>query len=292
MTEERSEEMVTLPNLLPPRVVLTIAGLDPSCGAGITADLKTFAAHGLYGICCPTALTVQSTRGVRRSVPVDPALVTETLEFLTSDIRPDGIKIGMLGNAKVAAAVADFLHQAFTPRAAIVLDPVLRSSSGAALLDETGLHMVRERLLAHVGWITPNVDELSVLVEEPLAAPDEIPSRALRLQQLAAQLGNDRLRVVVTGGHLEQPDDFFLDCLEHTKNAGQPGMWLRGERVETTSTHGTGCAFSSALACEIVSGYSPLEAVTRAKAWVTSALRHAYPIGSGKGPMHHFFACW
>lgn len=272
-----------------PAVILTIAGLDPSCGAGITADLKTIASHGLYGICCPTALTAQSTRGVRRSIPIEAALVTETLECLTDDIRPDGIKIGMLGDAGVALAVADFLRQSSTSRAAVVLDPVLRSSSGAALLDEAGIRLVRERMLSQIGWITPNVDELAVLLGEPSVAPEGIPAGSVRLQQLAAQLGNVSLRVVVTGGHLQRPDDYFLDCPRTIKSEAEPGVWLRGERVDTGSTHGTGCAFSTALACAVVTGHAPLEAVTRAKAFVTGALRHAYPIGSGKGPMHHLF---
>lgn len=276
----------------PPEVGLTIAGLDPSSGAGMTADLKTFAAHRLYGICCPTALTVQSTRGVRRAVPLDASLVTEILDCLAEDTLPAGIKIGMLGNASVAAAVSDFLFIAGTPRNAIVLDPVLRSSSGAALLDDGGVRIIRERLLGQIGWITPNVDELAVLLDEPVADADGIPAQADRLQQLAARADNICLRVVVTGGHLAQPDDYFLDSLERAKDPEQPGVWLRGERVETTSTHGTGCAFSSALMCQVVRGLSPEEAVAEAKAYVTSALRHAYPIGSGKGPMNHFPQQW
>ena len=284
----------------PPQVVLTIAGLDPSSGAGITADLKTFAAHHLYGICCPTALTVQSTRGVGRAVPVDAGLVTETLNCLAEDTPLAGVKIGMLSNAVVAAAVSDFLSTTGALLSAIVLDPVLRSSSGVALLEDEGTLIIRERMLGQVGWITPNVDELAELLDEPVAGADGIPPQAARLQQLAARLGNMHLRIVVTGGHLDQPDDYFLDCLEglldgsleRSKAAEHPGVWLRGERIETSSTHGTGCAFSSALLCQLVHGLRPAEAVAAAKNWVTGALRHAYPIGSGRGPMNHFFEQW
>ena len=275
-----------------PKVVMTIAGFDPSSGAGITADLKTFAAHRLYGISCPTALTVQSTRGVRRTVPLDPSLVAETLNCLADDTPPAGIKIGMLGNAAVAAAVSDFLAVAGTDRSAIVLDPVLRSSSGAALLDEAGVRILRERLLGQIGWITPNIDELAALLDETVADADGIVAQADRLQQLAARAGNTQLRVVVTGGHLHQPNDLFLDHFELARNPASPGSWLRGERVETTSTHGTGCAFSSALMCQVVHGLQADHAVAAAKAYVSGALRHAYPIGSGKGPMHHFFEHW
>jgi hydroxymethylpyrimidine/phosphomethylpyrimidine kinase len=275
-----------------PKVVMTIAGFDPSSGAGITADLKTFAAHRLYGISCPTALTVQSTRGVRRTIPLDPSLVAETLNCLADDTPPAGIKIGMLGNAAVATAVSDFLAVAGTDRSAVVLDPVLRSSSGAALLDEAGVRILRERLLGQIGWITPNIDELAALLDETVADADGIVAQADRLQQLAARAGNTQLRVVVTGGHLHQPNDLFLDHLELARNPASPGSWLRGERVETTSTHGTGCAFSSALMCQVVYGLKADHAVAAAKAYVSGALRHAYPIGSGKGPMHHFFEHW
>ncbi len=275
-----------------PKVVLTIAGFDPSSGAGITADLKTFAAHRLYGTSCPTALTVQSTRGVRRTVPLDSSLVTETLNCLADDTPPAGIKIGMLGNAAVAAAVSDFLTVADIDRSAIVLDPVLRSSSGAALLDEAGVRILRERLLGQIGWITPNIDELAALLDEAVADADGIAAQADRLQQLAARAGNTQLRVVVTGGHLHQPNDLFLDHLELARDPASPGSWLCGERVETTSTHGTGCAFSSALMCQVVHGLQADHAVAAAKAYVSGALRHAYPIGSGKGPMHHFFEHW
>ena len=266
-----------------PPVALTIAGFDPGSGAGITADLKTFAAHRMYGVACISAMTVQSTLGVRAVEPLQPMLVRQTLECLAEDVSLSGIKIGMLGSSAVVREVSSFLtaQSGTIPRERIVLDPVLRSTSGTALIDQDGVRVIREELLPRVGWITPNVDELALLAG---GSPDreEVPSAAARLQAIAARLGNDALNVVVTGGHLSRPDDFLL-------TASGAGNWLAGEKIITNATHGTGCAFSSALLCELISGRSPEEAVAAAKAYVTEALRSAYPVGKGKGPMNHLF---
>ena len=266
-----------------PPVALTIAGFDPGSGAGITADLKTFAAHRIYGVACISALTVQSTLGVRAVEPLSAMLVRQTLKCLAEDLSLSGIKIGMLGSSAVVCEVSSFLtaQSGTIPRERIVLDPVLRSTSGTALIDQDGVRVIREELLPRVGWITPNVDELAVLAG---GSPDreEVPAAAARLQAIAARLGNDALNVVVTGGHLSRPDDFLL-------TASGAGNWLLGEKIITNATHGTGCAFSSALLCELISGRPPEEAAAAAKAYVTEALRSAYPVGKGKGPMNHLF---
>src|ERR1700733_13265349 len=150
-----------------PLVVLSIAGFDPSSGAGVTADIKTIAAHGCYGVACLTAVTVQSTSGVRRVQPMDPSLVTETLEELASDFDIAAVHIGMLGSAKVVSAVADFLADKPSGRRArlpnIVLDPILKSSSGAELLDAPGTRLLIERLLPVADVITPNIDEAAAM---------------------------------------------------------------------------------------------------------------------------------
>jgi hydroxymethylpyrimidine/phosphomethylpyrimidine kinase len=250
-------------------VALTIAGFDPGSGAGITADLKTFAAHGVYGVACISALTVQSTQGVRSVEPVEPILVRQTLDCLAGDV----------------GEVSSFLaSQSKTiPRQRIVLDPVLRSSSGAPLIDQGGIGLIRDELLQRVGWITPNLEELAILAGE--AGPvsrDQVPPVAARLQEISRRLGNDELNIVVTGGHFDRPDDFLLTA------AGEES-WLRGEKIATNSTHGTGCAFSSALLCGLISGVNPGSAVAAAKAYVTEALRAAYPVGKGKGPLNHLF---
>ncbi len=256
-------------------IVLTIAGFDPSSGAGITADLKTFAAHGVYGVACISALTVQSTQGVRRVEGLEPSLVRQTLNCLAEDVALAGVKIGMLGSAEVAAEVGAFLaSQPASLRDKVVLDPVLRSSSGAPLIDSAGVDVIRDVLLPRVGWVTPNLDELAILDGEGAA----VEEAAARLQKL----GGGGLNLVVTGGHLTRPDDFLLTA------AGE-ATWFPGERIETNATHGTGCAFSSALVCSLIAGKSPQEAVATAKSFVTEALRSAYPIGNGKGPMNHLF---
>lgn len=269
-----------------PPIALAIAGFDPSSGAGITADLKTFAAHQVYGVSCITAITVQSTQGVR-GVSIQPAgLVRQTLDCLADDLTLAGAKIGMLGSLEVAVAVRDFLESASAKlnRGAVVLDPVIRSSSGAPLIDSAGISFIQEELLRWVGWITPNIDELAILTgSASVVNADGVVASARALQRRAAACGNAELRIVVTGGHLETPDDFLL-------TASGEGIWLPGQRVATTSTHGTGCAFSSALLCEQIAGHDPQSAVARAKAYVTEALRRAYPVGKGKGPMNHLFS--
>jgi hydroxymethylpyrimidine/phosphomethylpyrimidine kinase len=264
-------------------VALTIAGFDPGSGAGITADLKTFSAHGIYGVACISALTVQSTLGVRAVEPLSALLVRQTLECLAEDISFSGIKIGMLGSSAVVCEVSSFLttQSGAIPRDRIVLDPVLRSTSGTPLIDRDGVNVLREKLLPQVGWITPNVDELALLVGGT-SGREQVPAAAARLQAMAARLGNDELNVVVTGGHLDRPDDFLL-------TAWGEESWLEGEKIVTNATHGTGCAFSSALLCGLISGRSPREAAAAAKAYVTEALRSAYPVGKGKGPMNHLF---
>ena len=197
--------------------VLTIAGFDPSSGAGITADLAVFAAHGLFGVSAITALTVQSTVGVRSVHPVDGSLLREVLEELEADLPADGIKIGMLGTSACVAAVVDFIERLHDlgRRPVIVLDPVLRSSSGRALLNDAGVDLLCNRLLPLVSWTTPNLDELILLsgkhdgfARSP--GKDQIVAAARKLQSHYSELG-----IVVTGGHLEPPDDLLLAPTGH-----------------------------------------------------------------------------
>lgn len=262
------------------RVALTIAGFDPSSGAGISADLKVFSYHEVYGVAAITALTVQSTQGVRRVEPIWGRVLRETLECLAQDVNSgyaqfDGVKIGMLGSAENVRIVVAFLRTAGIPRERVVLDPVLRSSSGAELLDPVGVAVLRDDLLELVGWVTPNLDELSVLTREPLEqiGRDHIPELAARLAGMAPGL-----RIVVTGGHLYPPDDFL-------RTPDGEETWFPGTRVETTSTHGTGCVFSSALLCRILAGDDPVHAVGMAKTFVHRALETAVPVGKGRGPV-------
>lgn len=252
-----------------PPVILSIAGYDPSSGAGITADIKTIAAHGCYGVSCITALTVQSTCGVQRVEPVSGKLITETLEHLTDDLDIAAVKIGMLGSAEAAKAVADFLKR-HSPKL-VVLDPIIRSSSGAELISKTGLQVLKKNILPLVHVITPNIDEAAALTGFTVADLDEMRAAAMRLHEFGAE------NVIVTGGHLNPPNDLV-------SHEGKITI-LKGRKISSQSTHGTGCAFSTALACNLALGKDILSAAKEAKKFVSTALRKAPNIGKGTGPI-------
>jgi hydroxymethylpyrimidine/phosphomethylpyrimidine kinase len=260
-----------------PPVVLTIAGFDPSSGAGITADIKTIAAHNCFGIACITALTVQSTQGVQRVECIDRKIIAETLDTLVSDFTVDSVHVGMLGNEEVVAAVADFLGQAQLPH--VVLDPILKSSSGANLLNVLGTRLLLERLVPLAEVVTPNLDEASALTGLPVTNLDQMRKAAARLHSLGAA------NVVVTGGHLEQA----TDLLSFTTPQGMAQQVFEEDRQVSLSTHGTGCAFATALACHLAQGRSLPEAVRLSKAYVSDAIANAQPLGHGVGPLHHLY---
>jgi len=252
-------------------VVLSIAGHDPSSGAGITADIKTIAAHRCYGVTCITALTVQSTRGVRQVEAVEGRVITETLEELSTDLDIAAVKIGMLGSAEAARAVAAFLKR-YQPRH-VVLDPVLKSSSGADLISKDGLQILKARLLAMASVITPNIDEAAALSGLRVSNVEEMGAAALRLRQSGAR------NVIITGGHLDPPTD--LISAESSKGA----VTLAGTRIVSLSTHGTGCAFATALACNLALGQNLVNAAKAAKHYVESSLKKAPVMGRGTGPI-------
>lgn len=266
---------------LNPLVALTIAGFDPSSGAGATADLKVFAAHEVYGLAALTALTVQSTQGVRRVQPISARILRETLDCLAADGPIAGVKIGMLGNGALVDVVARFLDRCGIAHGRVVLDPVLRSSSGHALITRRGVVRMQRALLPRIDWLTPNIEELAVLAGTPVVGREAVPEAAARLAG-----GYPGLNLIVTGGHLDRPDDYLLE-------SGRPGRWLRGRRISGRSGrevgHGTGCAFSSALLARLVAGDSPATAASAAKRYVAEAMRAAQPIGKGRGPLHHFY---
>ena len=270
-----------------PPVVLSIAGFDPSSGAGVTADIKTIAAHGCYGVTCITALTVQSTSGVRRVMPVDPILVAETLEELAADVEIASVRIGMLGSAKVVGAVADFLSPAGgsgkrsqkTRLPNIVLDPILKSSSGADLLDQNGTKLMIERLLPLADVITPNVDEAAMITGMKVRDLDEMKAASQKLHEMGSPA------VVITGGHLEKA----LDLLSYTTRRGIEQEIFKAERQRSNSTHGTGCAFATAMACHLALDRGLAEATLLAKTYVGAAISYAQPLGRGTGPVHHLY---
>lgn len=260
-----------------PPVVLTIAGFDPSSGAGVMADVKTIAAHGCYGVGCVTALTVQSTSGVRRVEPVSPELVTDTLKELQSDLEISAVHIGMLASGRVVRAVADFLRDAALSN--VVLDPIIRSSSGHDLIDKSGLSLLTERLLPLATVITPNVDEAAALTGREVSNLEQMRWAAGRLHEMGAA------SVVITGGHLDKA----IDLLSFTSQRGAEQEVFKSDRIRSTSTHGTGCAFSTAMACHLARGRGLPEAVLLAKAYVAAAITHAHPLGRGTGPVHHLY---
>jgi len=260
-----------------PPIILTIAGFDPSSGAGVTADVKTMAAHGCYGVACITALTVQSTQGVSRVEVVSADLIKETLEKLLQDVEIAAVRIGMLGSGNVAQVVADFLAQAELPN--VVVDPILKSSSGAALLDEIGRTLLVERLLPRATIVTPNVDEAAALTGLKVSNPEQMRAAAARLHEMGAAA------VVVTGGHLEKA----IDLLSFTSRRGIQQEIFKSQRLSSNSTHGTGCAFASALACHLALGRGLPEAVLLAKVYVSGAIAHGHALGRGMSPVHHLY---
>ena len=262
---------------MPPPVVLTIAGFDPSSGAGVTADIKTIAAHGCYGVGCITALTVQSTASVRRVETVSPELVTETLEELQADLEISAVHIGMLGSGKIVRAVADFLEKSKLGN--VVLDPIIKSSSGRDLIGAGGVRLLIERLLPLATVITPNVDEAAVLTSLAVSDLEQMRVAVARLHEMGAA------SVVITGGHLEKA----VDLLSFASRTGPQQEVFKSAKLPSNSTHGTGCAFSTAMACHLAQGRGLPEAVLLAKTYVAAAIANAYPLGRGVGPVHHLY---
>ncbi len=246
-----------------PKVVLTIAGSDPSGGAGLQADLRAIAVHGLVGAAVVTALTVQNSLGVSQVVPVAPALVAAQLAAVLDDMPIAAVKIGMLGSADVAAAVADGLVGLAAP---VVLDPVLRATSGAQLLGHDALATLRTRLAPQCTLVTPNLAEGSALLDGD--EPDVLA--------LVALLG---VPVLLTGGH--RAGDTVIDELAFPGDVAAEE--LGGTRITTPHDHGTGCLLSTAIACALADGASVRDAVAHGRACVREGLRAARELGRGPG---------
>jgi hydroxymethylpyrimidine/phosphomethylpyrimidine kinase len=263
-------------------IALTIATSDPSGGAGIQADLKTFSALGAYGTAVLVALTAQNTHGVTGIHVVPTAFVAEQLDTLFADVRIDAVKIGMLANAAIVETVADALERHRAEN--VVLDPVMVAASGDRLLERDAVVSVRDRLLPLVDLVTPNLPEAAHLLGvEQVWTEDEAADQARALHALGAK------RVIVKGGHrTESPEstDMYVD--------GEGLERLVASRVETKHSHGTGCTLSSGIAALRARGFSWPEAVREAKAFVTASLRTAdeLEVGTGNGPVHHFHAWW
>jgi hydroxymethylpyrimidine/phosphomethylpyrimidine kinase len=260
--------------------VLTIAGSDPSGGAGIQADLKTFSALGTYGMSAITALTVQNTQGVRAVQVIDPAFVAAQIDAIFDDVRVDAVKIGMVATAEIAAAIADRLRHHAARN--IVLDPVMVAKSGDRLLREDAVAALRDRLIPLASVVTPNLPEAADLLSA--AEPTTLPE----MRQAVRALHRFGPRyVLLKGGHLPAADspDLLFD--------GETITELTAPRIATRNTHGTGCTLSSAIAALLPRHKMP-EAVQRAKAYLTAAIAASgrLAVGAGHGPVHHFHALW
>ena len=278
--------MVTSDNLVPairllmlsknqarPPVILSIAGYDPSSGAGITADIKTIAAHRCYAVTCITALTVQSTQGVKRVEPVNPRTFSEMLEEVAVDFKIDGVRIGMLGSAEITRSTAAFIDRQRIKN--VVLDPVFMSSSGTELISRDGPQTLKQKLLPLALVITPNIDEAAELTGMPVTDVSQMREAAAKLHKMGAR------NVIVTGGHLDPPTDLLSIA------GGQRIEVFEGTRIGGRSTHGTGCAFAASLTCSLALGRNLIEATRAAKQYVENALRTAVPLGKGRGPVNH-----
>ena len=256
------------------RTALTIAGSDSGGGAGIQADLKTFAAFGVYGTSAITAITAQNTRGVMSARAIDPDLVVAQIEAVASDFTIAATKIGMLANAAIIEAVASAITRLLLP--AVVLDPVMVAKGGDHLLESSAVAALRGKLIPLAAVLTPNVPEAEALTGRTIASIADQREAAARLVGMGARI------VVVKGGHLQgRAIDVWHD--------GTRFIELDAERIETPHTHGTGCTFSSAIAACLALGHDPEESARRAKAYVTGAIRHAPGLGHGHGPLHHFW---
>jgi hydroxymethylpyrimidine/phosphomethylpyrimidine kinase len=257
--------------------VLTIAGSDSSAGAGIQADLKTFAALGVYGMSAITAVTAQNTKEVSRIFELPPDLVAAQIDAVVSDIGVDATKTGMLASAALVVAVAGKIRElGLRP---LVVDPVMVAKSGARLLSEDAIEAVRTLLLPLATVLTPNLPEAEALLRHPLPTWDDVREGAKELAAMGAQA------VVIKGGHREGPAvDLLYDGAEFRE--------YTASRIITSSTHGTGCTFASAIAAMLAKGEDIYSSVAMAKAYVTKALQLAYPVGQGHGPVHHFYRFW
>ncbi|MCF8382895.1 MAG: bifunctional hydroxymethylpyrimidine kinase/phosphomethylpyrimidine kinase [Chlorobium sp.] len=263
------------------KTVLTIAGSDGSGGAGIQADLKTFAALDCYGVSVITAVTAQNTLGVADCFEMPVSNIKVQLETILGDIPVDAVKIGMLGSVAIIRTVAGMLKKIEAP---VVLDTVLQSSSGRELLKRNALPVLIEELFPLARLITPNIPESALLLGEKRlpSTEKEIEQTARMLQQMGAS------SVLVKGGH--QKGDRCSDCLISNNRIS----WFSTEKITTRNTHGTGCTLSSAVAAFLAGGMPLESAVEKAKAYTFEAIRAgaAFQLGKGSGPLHHCYRFW
>jgi len=266
---------MTTPDPAAPHIprALTIAGSDSGGGAGIQADLKTFAALGVYGMSAITAITAQNTLGVTAVEELSPGIIEAQIDAVMEDIGADAAKTGMLSSPPIIEAVAGRARQW---RLRLVVDPVMVAKGGAPLLRPEAVATLRAALLPLAEVVTPNLPEAEVLIGRPIASLGEMREAARAIHALGPRA------VVVKGGHrAAEPVDVYFD--------GERFVELREERIETRHTHGTGCTFSAAIAALLARGMTVEAAVRGAKGYITGAIRHAPGVGHGHGPVGHFW---
>jgi hydroxymethylpyrimidine/phosphomethylpyrimidine kinase len=253
-------------------VALTIAGSDPSGGAGLQADLKTFHRFGVYGEAVVTLITVQNTRGVTRVETLAPDLVVEQIQAVIDDIPPQAAKIGALGSREVVEAVAREAQRFSFP---LVVDPVMISKHGTRLIDLDATRALVERLIPRAFLLTPNLEEAAALAGFPVEDREAMARAAEKLASLGAA------NILVKGGHLRG------DALDLLYLSGGEIREYTAPRIQTHHTHGSGCTYSAAITAELAKGTPLADAVARAKAFITEAIRTAPRLGAGQGPLNH-----
>lgn len=253
---------------------LTIAGSDPSGGAGIQADLKTFAAHGVYGMSVITAITAQNTLGVTGVETVSPEMIAAQLDAVFTDIVPDAVKIGMVASREIAEVIADRLK--YYKPANIVLDPVMVATSGDTLCEDNPQTMLLETLIPLATVITPNIPEAGTLAGFEVATKKDMMRAARDLA------GFYRGTIFIKGGHLSDTAD---DLLYHEGF----GFWMPQQRIDNPNTHGTGCTLSSAIAANLAKGMDCVAAIRKAQQYVHGAIADGLNLGQGNGPLNHLY---
>jgi hydroxymethylpyrimidine/phosphomethylpyrimidine kinase len=252
---------------------LTIAGSDSSGGAGIQADLKTFAALGVYGLSAVTAVTAQNSLGVQSAVELDPDIISRQIHAVVSDIGVDAAKTGMLANAAIVSRVARELARLDLKK--LVVDPVMVAKGGHRLLRADAVAAVMHELFPLAMLVTPNLEEAEVLINRQISDLEGMREAAVRIKELGAR------QVLITGGHLPgHPVDLYYD--------GRDFREYGSERIDTPHTHGSGCTLASAVTAGLAKGLTLEDAIRQARAYVNGAIRYGLPLGKGHGPLHHF----
>lgn len=254
--------------------VLTIAGTDPTGGAGVQADLKTFMAHNVYGMSIITALVAQNTLGVKDIMNVTPDFLEEQFDCVFNDIFPDALKIGMVSETELIHTIVKKLKQYHARH--IVVDPVMVSTSGSRLIEDSALDALKYELIPLSEIITPNIPEAEVLTGKKIKSKEDMIRAA---QDIRQWYQGD---ILIKGGHFEDRAD---DLLYHNNEK----IWLECEHIDNPNTHGTGCTLSSAIASHLASGYDIITSVRKAKDYISGALKANLDLGHGSGPLNH---CW